>query len=289
LSDLTVVIPCYNSGIYLAEAIFSVEQYPDHSVYEIIIVNDGSTDPDTLQILSELQNEGYTIFHQPNQGPASARNTGILHAHGKYILLLDSDNKIRPSYISTGIRILNQSQEVGVVYGNPYFFGEVSEERFGKAEPFDIKKMLLDNYIDNCSVIRRQVWEDVGGFDEAKVLFGFEDWEFWLRVGQTQWQFYPIEEILFDYRIRQDSLITQAAQGQRHEAALRYIHQKHQYLYAENLYFLHKELLDTRYLLKRSLTKAQKLEHNYDTFKSSIWPLIKLVLKNIMLKFKRLF
>ncbi len=277
---VSIVIPYYNSGLYINEALQSIKLCPNPSIYEVIIVNDGTKDPYSLAQLELLEKQGYTIHHQTNKGPAGARNTGIRHALAEYILLLDSDNKIRPEYITMGIRILDENPDVGVVYGNPHFFGEVGEERFGKAEPFDITRMIVDNYIDNCSVIRKKVWEEVGGFDEARVLFGLEDWEFWLRVGQTQWKFQPVDEVLFDYRIRKGSMITQVTE--RHREALRYIHTKHQSLYLDCLHILHKELLDTRYLLSKSNKKVQRLEHQYYSFKISTLPLAKALVKSMV-------
>ena len=283
---ISVVIPCYNSGHYLLEAIASVEQYPKHSICEIIIVNDGSDNQETISVLASLQSKGYKIYHQDNKGPAGARNTGDRHANGAYVLLLDSDNRIRPEYISTGIRILDENPEVGVVYGNPCFFGELGEERFGKAEPFDMTRLIVDNYIDNCSVIRKKVWEEVGGFDEARILFGLEDWEFWLRVGQTHWRFQPVDEVLFDYRLRQGSMITQVAA--RHLDALRYMHIKHQSLYIDNLHILHQQLLDIRYLLSKSMKKTQRLELQYQAFKNSLLALAKALTKNLVKRIVRL-
>jgi glycosyltransferase involved in cell wall biosynthesis len=121
---ISIIIPCYNQGIYLEEALQSVFQGDDKSIYEIIIVNDGSTDKNTLNILKELSAKGYTVINQPNKGLGAARNTGIREARGKYILPLDSDNKIRPEYIYEGIKLLNEDPLLDVVYGNAEYFGE---------------------------------------------------------------------------------------------------------------------------------------------------------------------
>lgn len=181
---ISVVIPCYNSGHYLLEAIASVKQYPKHSICEIIIVNDGSDNQETISVLASLQSKGYKVYHQDNKGPAGARNTGVRQANGTYVLLLDSDNRIRPEYISTGIRILDENPEDGVVYGNPCFFGELGEERFGKAEPFDMTRLIVDNYIANCSVIRKSVLDEVGLLDER--LRYAMDYELWLRISANR-------------------------------------------------------------------------------------------------------
>ncbi|OZI05399.1 hypothetical protein BWI93_25675 [Siphonobacter sp. BAB-5385] len=131
---VSVIIPCYNSGTYLPEALASVEAYQGSYAYEIIIINDGSTDPHTLEYLRELETRGYSILHQENKGAAAARNTGVRAARGKYLLLLDSDNRIRPAYLEKGIPVLESRPDVGVVYGNAHFLeiprGKVSKLRY---------------------------------------------------------------------------------------------------------------------------------------------------------------
>jgi glycosyltransferase involved in cell wall biosynthesis len=82
---LSIVIPCFNDGQFLKEAIASVEACPDQ-IYEIIIINDGSTDLLTRQVLNELRSNGYQVVDQSNQGAAAARNTGVRLAKGDYIL-----------------------------------------------------------------------------------------------------------------------------------------------------------------------------------------------------------
>ena len=113
---------------------------------------------------------------------------------------------IKSNYINQALSVF-ENDEIGVVYGNPDFFGDkVTEIRNFSQGEFDLDKMIVGNYIDMCSFVRKKTWEEVGGFDEN--LFGCEDWEFWIRVGQTNWMFYHINESLFDYRIRNDSHTT---------------------------------------------------------------------------------
>jgi glycosyltransferase involved in cell wall biosynthesis len=89
---ISIIIPCYNQGQYILDAISSVEQYPDNSVYEIIIINDGSTDEISITVLKSLEEKGYHVLNQNNQGLSMARNNGIAIAKGKYILPLDADS-----------------------------------------------------------------------------------------------------------------------------------------------------------------------------------------------------
>ena len=226
---LSVIIPCYNHGEYLLDALSSVQSCPE-PVYEIIIVNDGSHDPLTVNLLSSLKNQGYFILDQENQGLAHARNNGIAKASGRYILPLDADNKIRADYILKGIEILDQNPDVGIVYGKPKWFGEV-ERWWTIPEQFDPDKLILSNYIDACAVYRKSVWEDCGGYDPNMPIAGWEDWDFWLSAIEHGWKFHYIPEVLYDYRVRQHSMVTQCAIPENSSQLLKYICTKHANLY----------------------------------------------------------
>ncbi|WP_299291061.1 glycosyltransferase family A protein [uncultured Mucilaginibacter sp.] len=239
--DISVIIPCYNSGKYLTEAIESVEAYEGIYSYEIIIINDGSTESKTIALLNKLAaNTNFIIIHQENKGPAAARNTGVKNSKGKHLLFLDSDNKIRTEYIDKGIEVLSIYKNVGVVYGNPFFYGESTGRNFIPKE-FSLKTILFANYIDTCTVIRRKVWEDVGGFDEDREL-SQEDWEFWIRVGKTNWKFYHINEILFEYRVRNDSHVTSSYSKAEYRKLLKYVYTKHMDLFIDNYILMNYEL-----------------------------------------------
>jgi len=229
---LSVVIPCYNHGEFILEAIASVESC-QAKVYEILIINDGSTDPLTQKVLQALSDRGYPVLHQENQGFAIARNHGISLAKGRYILPLDSDNKIRPNYITKAIEILDTQPEVGVVYGNFEFFGGVTGIK--KVPEFDINLILRGNYIDACAVFRKTVWEEAGGYDDKiPEQLGYEDWDFWLSVAEKGWHFYHIDQALFDYRLRSNSMVSGCNIPEKRWELFRYISTKHIGLYQTN-------------------------------------------------------
>jgi glycosyltransferase involved in cell wall biosynthesis len=201
--DVSVVTPCYNQGVLLVEAIASVERFAP-SDCELIIINDGSEQPRTLEILEILKRCGYFILDQPNQGLSAARNRAIEMARGRYILPLDDDNRIRANFIQDAIRVLDSSPEVGVVYGDRYEFGLRSGEVHIPA--FDLAVILTANYIDACAVFRRKLWEDCGGYDSR--MSPTEDWELWVHAAQCGWRFHHVSYLAFDYRVRPNSLIT---------------------------------------------------------------------------------
>jgi glycosyltransferase involved in cell wall biosynthesis len=203
---VSVIIPCYNAGEMLLDAINSIRHEKFNYSTEIIIINDGSTDPTTISILGQLDKEGYTILHQDNKGPAAARNSGVKAASGEYYMFLDSDNKLRSNYINKGVPLLMAHKDIGVVYGIPEFFGEQTTAKFVPMA-FDKIKMLEKNFIDMCVLMRKKVWLEQGELDENRLMIGVEDWEYWIRLGFSNWKFYFLEEICFDYRVRKDSLV----------------------------------------------------------------------------------
>ena len=205
LPTLSIIIPCYNHGEYLREAISSVEQCNDKNLYEIIILNDGSTDKHTIEVLQQLSEEGYDVIHQANQGLGAARNKAIKKASGRYILPLDSDNKIHSEYIYESIKILDEQPEIAMVYGDSEYFGGKTGRR--QTGEFNLQKIMIGNYIDACAVYRRSVWEALGGYDEKMPVMGMEDWDFWLNMALKGYEFYYIDKVLFDYRVLKSSMI----------------------------------------------------------------------------------
>ena len=225
---ISVVIPCYNHGEYLLEAVASVENCRE-PIYEIVIVNDGSTDKHTLDVFAYLKNNGYQVIDRANGGLAEARNTGVRAARGTYYLPLDADNKTRPEYLLRGVEILDKNPQVGIVYGNAQLFGE--KKGLWEITDFEFHKMLNGNYIDACAVIRKQVWQDCGGYDPHMPLQGYEDWEFWLSAIENGWQFHYIRDVLFDYRIRSGSMVGFCNQPDNRRQLMTYVCTKHVNLY----------------------------------------------------------
>jgi len=203
---LSVVIPCYNLGAYVHEAIASILSYPKQDEVEIIVVNDGSNDNGyTEGVLDEYRHKNLKVIHQDNKGLGHARNTGIQISKAPYLILLDADNKIRHEYITLGISILNSNPDIGVVYGDNHQFGLKNQEVV--VGNFDISKLLKRNYIDACVVLRKKAWESVNGFDEKMPVMGYEDWDLNMRLFFKGWQFKYVNKILFDYRVRKYSML----------------------------------------------------------------------------------
>jgi glycosyltransferase involved in cell wall biosynthesis len=224
---ISIIIPCYNSGSFLLEAIESCHR-SIFQEFEVIVVNDGSSEPETLDILSQIETlDKVRVYHQSNRGASSARNFGVGKSRGEFLLFLDSDNKIRPDYLSRAFEVILRESQLAVVYSHPYFIGAVSnqEARF-EVKPFNLDSLFAGNYIDMCSLVRKKTFLEVGGFDESHELFFGEDWDLWIRFALAGWEFHFIDEILFDYRIRQESLMGQVDE-KKHQRTLLYLGKKH--------------------------------------------------------------
>ena len=212
---VSIIIPCYNHGPMLREALASVEEVRNENLLEVIIVDDGSSEAETIRILKEVAEAGYRVVSQPNCRVSAARNAGIRLASGEFILPLDSDNRLRDVYLKEGVSLLKGNPNIGVIYADAEYFGEKTGR--WHVQEFDLLSLIRKNFIDVCALYRRALWEQVGGYDEQMPWMGLEDWDFWLRVACHGGSFFHLPEVGFDYRVRNDSL---AKQGYRHAAEL---------------------------------------------------------------------
>lgn len=202
---VSVIMPCFNDGAYIMEAIQSLENQSYHD-YELLVIDDGSDDIQTIEILNSLDREYFTLLKTNHLGPSGARNYGIEHSNGEYILPLDSDDKIEPTYIEQAVRILKEDKNVGVVYCHADLFGEQT----GKWElpEYSLESMLLDNIVFVTALFRKEDWETVGGF-RTNMKHGMEDYDFWLSILEIGKEIYQLPEVLFHYRIKPKSRTTQ--------------------------------------------------------------------------------
>lgn len=200
---ISVVIPCFNQGEYVAEAVESVlaQSFGD---YEIIVVDDGSTDPATVAELDVLDYPKTRLLRTNNQGLASARNNGIVEASGVYILPLDADDRIGREYLEKASAVLDQHPEFGFVYCLAELFG-ASRGKF-YLNNASLEKMLLDSRIFCSAMFRKSDWVVAGGYN-PNMIYGWEDWDFWLSLLELGKKPHLIEEVMFYYRVKPRSMI----------------------------------------------------------------------------------
>lgn len=219
---VSIVVPCYNQAHFLEECLLSVLKQ-SYDNWECIIVNDGSPD-NTKEVAEQFTKKDKRFIHhyQENGGLASARNAGIKAAKGKYILPLDSDNKIRPDYVSESIKIMENDSAVDIVYSNRQKFGK--QNYLVHVADFYFPEICTGNYIDACACYRKSIWEKLYGYDENMPIMGYEDWDFWLRSAINNAVFFHLDQTGFDYRVRNDSMLTNSVKN--HENITHYMYNK---------------------------------------------------------------
>ena len=245
---VSIIMPCYNDGRYIQESIQSVINQTIQS-WELIIIDDGSDDSETLLYLNKLEHPKIKIYFEEHGGPSHARNKGIKYASGKYILPLDADDIIAPSYLEKAISVLDQDNSIGIVYCEAEFFDK-KQERWNLPN-FTIERMLLHNIIFVTSLFRKSDWEAIGGFDEH-LEYGLEDYDFWLSILERKTTVYRIPEILFYYRIKSLSRNKKFELDEdRVEETYNYIFFKHINLYRNNfdkvIPLFRKEIIENEY------------------------------------------
>lgn len=194
---VSIITPCYNDGNYLLDCVESVNN-SNYQNIEHIIINDGSTDTRTLEVLSMLEaGNKQSIFHITNRGVCYARNLGVEKSNGKYILFLDGDDKISKDYIRLAVDALEEKEERKVVACNYTFFGKSNKKVF--LEEFSLERLMGGNIFTITSLIRREDFLQIGGFNE-NMREGLEDWDFWLSLLKKGGEVYYIDEICFFYR-----------------------------------------------------------------------------------------
>lgn len=204
MEKVSVIMPCYNDGKYIMEAIDSIVKQT-YQNWELIIVDDGSDDEETKRIINEIQNPKIKVFHTEHLRPAGARNYGIQKAEGTYILPVDSDDRIHEEYMEKAVKMIESNPRIGVVYCKAELFGEKSGS--WNLPDYSFKHMLLDNIVFVTALFYKSDWEKVGGFNTSMAQ-GMEDYDFWLSILGLEREICQIPEALFYYRIKPVSRTT---------------------------------------------------------------------------------
>ncbi|MDT8383057.1 MAG: glycosyltransferase [Gammaproteobacteria bacterium] len=213
---VSVIVPAYNCASFIEQSIQSIlaQKYPN---IEIIVIDDGSTDQSTE--LARHFGEPIKVILQTNQGPAAARNRGIRESKGEFIAFLDSDDVWLPNKLADQVTFLQENQDIGIIYGTftrwlaskngcyppaEQFVANENDSSFdAELSGWIYHKLLLDNYIHIITaVIRRSLYDKLGGFDES--LRTGEDYDFWLRASRIT-QVYKFSRTVALYRTNPDS------------------------------------------------------------------------------------
>lgn len=232
---ISVIIPCFNTAQYLPETLDSLFSQTLQN-FEVIAIDDGSTD-NTLNILYRYQEkyQQLTVMSQENSYCMIARMNAIKHAKGKYLVCLDSDDKLHPEFLKKCSSIAENDETVAIVCSDVQLFGAKNQTW---CRQFEIKDFLLENSICITSLIRKSFFDMTGGFDTNLEMY--EDWDLYISILELGGTIYRIPEPLFFYRQREDSSsICNTATEQKKSDSLLKLYNKHYDLYCKNGLFFH--------------------------------------------------
>ena len=270
--NISVIVPCFNQGIYLRECVNSI-LIQSFQNWECIIIDDGSTD-DTSEIAFELLQKDSRLkyFKKINGGLSSARNFGIEKASGEFILPLDADDYISSNYLELTRMQFATSSTVKVAYGMVEYFGVFQRREISHPE-FNFEKQLYYNQIHCCGLFRREEAIGINGYDE-KMVYGYEDWDFYIRLIGGIGLAVQVTDCNLFYRIKDVSMSTLLRSDGKELIAMNY-------LFAKNIDFYTKYDISAINLLRSSKEQSHNpasyysYKFLYGVFVKKLWRTLK--------------
>lgn len=218
---VSVVVPAYNAAAYLDETLGSILA-STYAHFEVVLVDDGSTDA-TLSLAEQWaqQDTRVRVFTQSNQGVCATRNRAIREARGRYILPVDADDRLAPSFMEEAVTCLEQQPTLKAVFPRGEYFGARRGE--WHLPPFSLPELARHNMLPITALYRREDWERVGGYDES--IIAREDWAFWIAVLKDGGTVMRSERTGLYYRVQEHSKRTRDRQLKSHVVAtLNHLH-----------------------------------------------------------------
>ena len=219
---VTAVVTCFNYGRFLAEAVDSVRSQGAR----VVVVDDGSTDPGTHTALDGLPDD-VEVIRQENRGASAARNAGMARADTPFVLALDADDRLAPGALAALQSALDAHPDAAFAYGHQRFFGDMEGEM--RLPPYDPFKLLHRHLIGPTALMRRELIDATGGYDEE--LAWFEDWELWIDALAHGLRGVRVDTVTHEYRRHGEGKLLRDRRVYRE--ARRYIMRKHAGLYAQ--------------------------------------------------------
>ncbi|MDD4111215.1 MAG: glycosyltransferase [Clostridia bacterium] len=244
---VSIVIAYYNQGEYLEEAVSSAINQTYTNI-EIVLVNDGSDDSHSIEVLNKLKKlykKKIIFIDQKNGKLPNARNTGIKISKGEFVCCLDSDDILEPEYVQTVIEPLIKDKSLGFCSSWSRLFG--FQEGIRKNLPINIKTCLAENTNVSSALFRKKCWQEVGGYDE-NMIHGYEDWDFWVSIAEKGYFSTVIKKPFFNYRIKESSMITESNKWRLEN--MNYMYKKHLNILkkygSENALYIERQLIETQ-------------------------------------------
>jgi glycosyltransferase involved in cell wall biosynthesis len=228
VARVAVIIPCYEDGALLTEAVDSVRE---EEPVELLVIDDASPDPTTRETLETLQRGGVKVVqHERNRGVAAARNTGLANTSAPYVLPLDSDDLLVPGILALLADLLDTHGDASVAYGDYQEFGE-SDKLLQVPTWLDPFRLLYTNEYPQTALFRRTLLEQLGGWDEDPRC-GYEDWALWMSIAQHRSSGVHLGSgrVTHYQRVHGPRLLEHARR--RHTSIYRYLRDTHRELFA---------------------------------------------------------
>ncbi len=229
---VTVVIPCYNLGAYVSEAVQSVldQTYQD---FEIVLIDDGSTDPATRHLFASYRRPRTRILRTENQGLARTRNLGIREAAGRYVSFLDADDLLEPTFLDRTVSVLEA--DPSIAFASCWLAGFGESSFLWTPTSCDFPHLLAEDTVCTAALTRKDALVAVGGFDADMPVSGYEDWDLAIGIVERGLPGRIVPEVLFRYRIRPGSMTASCTAPENHARLMRYIVEKHPHAYQQHL------------------------------------------------------
>lgn len=212
---VSVVVPHYNLAEFLPETLASIRRQTFKSI-EIIVVDDGSTDADSIELIDSIEREGVRVVRQPNTGLSGARNAGLKAARGEYVLPIDADDILSPTFVEKAVAVMRREPELAYVSALVGYFRQSPSRHFGGWVPVGLHRDLLP--IHNCggccmALFRRDALNQIGGY--SRELTSYEDWDVYCSLAERGLHGAIIPDFMLHYRIRSDSLLRTEVETRR--------------------------------------------------------------------------
>jgi glycosyltransferase involved in cell wall biosynthesis len=192
---VAVVVPCFNDGSTLHETLESLEGQEPH---ELVVVDDGSTDPETLRVFEQLEARGVQVARRPNGGLSAARMTGVEATTAPYVFPLDADDALAPGALTALADALDARPAAALAWGDIELWGEF-EQRVDVARSLDPWLLTYLNDVPVASLLRRSALLEAGGW---RMGSGYEDWDLWLALAERGHQGVHVPVPALRYRRR---------------------------------------------------------------------------------------
>jgi glycosyltransferase involved in cell wall biosynthesis len=222
---VAVIIPFFNDTATLEEALHSVRAQDIPA--QIIVVDDGSTDPDAVALLARVQRSGVIVIHQANTGPGPARTAGVGAASADYVLPLDADDALAPGALRRLRDVLDAHPEAVAAWGSVRHFGALAYAQRSRAR-LDPWQIMYQNHLPLSALYRRHIVLEVGGW---QFQGGYEDWDMWMTLAERGWSGIGIPDVTGYYRVHGGRRL--AHSSRRHAECYARLRARHPQLFAD--------------------------------------------------------